>query len=106
MRRPKYLQWIRTLPCVICGDDVTTEAAHLRLAIRTLNKPNAGMGAKPDDWWTLPLCHGHHAQQHKDGEAVFWNRFLMDPGLMCLALWQVQFDTQAACDMIRIWNGE
>ncbi len=105
MKRPSYLAWIRTLPCVLCGDDVTTEAAHLRLAIRTLNKPITGMGIKPDDLWTLPLCHVHHETQHRVGEAVFWNSFIIDPGLMCLALWQVQFDRQKACDLIRIWNG-
>ncbi len=104
-KSPSYLEWIRTLPCVLCGDDVTTEAAHLRMAIPWLGKPITGMGIKPDDVWVLPLCHGHHARQHMDGETKFWGA-MRQPGVMCLALWRVKFDRQAACDMIRTWSGE
>lgn len=31
-----------------------------------------GMGVKSHDYWTLPLCHAHHAKQHQVGEYVFW----------------------------------
>ncbi len=104
-KRPSYLKWIRTLPCVVCGDDVTTEAAHLRMGVPWVLKPITGMGVKPDDVWTLPLCHGHHELQHKVGEKVFWRSWLQPrPEEMCLALWRVQFDRQQACDLISIWN--
>ncbi len=31
-RDPKYLAYIRTLPCCICGNNIQTEAAHIRTA--------------------------------------------------------------------------
>jgi hypothetical protein len=49
-------------------------AAHVRLG------SNAGIGQKPDDWRTVPLCDGVnadglyacHKRQHVIGEKSFW----------------------------------
>jgi len=59
------------------------EAAHVRLG------SNTGMGQKPDDWRTVPLCAGPysdikgqlgcHNRQHVLGEASFWRAAKMDP---------------------------
>jgi hypothetical protein len=41
----------------------------------------AGIGQKPDDWRTVPLCGGDsgfdgcHAYQHRCGEQSFWNHY-------------------------------
>lgn len=88
----QHLKEIRGLPCCVCGTRKEIEAAHIRMANRRLGKLEAGMGAKPDDSWSVPLCSGHHrlfpASQHNAGEAIFWNSHNVDPFLLALALWR------------------
>ena len=50
-RNPKYLAWIRTLPCVVCGSPRGIEAAH--------TGPH-GMEQKAPDTSAIPLCSTHH----------------------------------------------
>jgi hypothetical protein len=69
---PRFLAWIRTLPCLLCGDNTTVEAAHVRMSEPRLGKRQTGKGEKPDDRWVLPLCHAHHDMQHLKGEKIFW----------------------------------
>jgi len=92
MRRPrqhseKHLAFIRQLPCAICGDPTTTEAAHIRFAVEPLGKRPVGTGEKPDDIWAVPLCGAHHRMQHGTKEQNFWQAFNRDPILIALALW-------------------
>jgi len=76
IENPKYLKLIRQMPCVRCGCNPCGEAAHLRL--NGDGKENPGMGAKPDDAWTLPLCRSCHAHstQH-GGKAGFGKKLAM-----------------------------
>lgn len=93
MKRPKHLAFIRTLPCLCCGDNITVEAAHVRYADARVGKPITGMGTKPDDAFCLPLCNSHHRQQHEVGnERVFWAKYGIDPILISLALFRVSGD--------------
>lgn len=39
----------------------------------------AGMGQKPDDWRTVPLCRDCHATQHT-GEMTFWTAYCAKSG--------------------------
>lgn len=93
MKRPrqhseKHLKFIRSLPCIVCGDDTTTEAAHIRLACEEIGKRYVGKGEKPDDIWTLPLCGECHRAQHHIGELTFWfQNDIEDPIKLALALW-------------------
>ncbi len=64
MRSPKHLNFIRSLPCTLCG--AKAEAAHIRMGTK------GGTGFKPSDCHTVPLCHEHHAEQHRIGETRFW----------------------------------
>lgn len=52
-RCPKYLDWIRTLPCAVpaCGSVSNIEAAH--------TGPH-GLGQKAPDYQAIPLCANHH----------------------------------------------
>jgi len=70
---PPHLALVRRLPCLSCDADPAGEAAHLRLGAR------GGTGLKPDDRWTVPLCHRCHMEQHDAGELVFWLRLRLDP---------------------------
>lgn len=83
---PDYLTWVRSLPCLLCGDNTTVEAAHVRMAEPRLAKRQTGKGEKPDDRWALPLCHAHHAAQHSGGERRFWDMHDVNPLAACLVL--------------------
>lgn len=51
VRSPKYLAWIRTQPCLVCGSIRRVEAAH--------TGPH-GLGQKSPDTSAVPLCAAHH----------------------------------------------
>ena len=88
-KRPDYLALIRRCPCLFCDADPAGEVAHLRMA--GTNKPVTGVGIKPDDCWTLPLCHTCHMRQHKTSEALFWFEYFgQDPFRIALELYAEQ----------------
>lgn len=45
------------------------QAAHIRHGLA------GGMGLKPCDSLTVPLCPDCHNEQHRKGEVWFWDRF-------------------------------
>ena len=71
LKSPKHLKFIRGLPCLSCGRIPPSEAAHIRFGSGN-NK--GGMGMKPSDNRTVPLCDQCHTKQHQIGETVFWER--------------------------------
>jgi hemin uptake protein HemP len=50
-RNPRYLAWIRTQPCCVCGSRRGIEASH--------TGPH-GLGQKSPDSSAIPLCRRHH----------------------------------------------
>ena len=105
-RRPrqhneKHLEFIRACPCVMCLDNTSTEAAHLRMADERADKRMVGIGEKPDDCWTLPLCGACHRRQHEIDEKQFWDFGEKDPVFLCLALWRVSGDVEAGERIVR-----
>ena len=66
------LAWLRTQPCVICGDNTSSEAAHIRTGNLEVGKEHTGMAQKPDDKWTVSLCGKHHREQHAFGNELEW----------------------------------
>ena len=84
-RNERHLQFIRSLPCCICGDDTSTEAAHLRTNNLELGKDDFGWG-RPSDKWCLPLCGEHHREQHSMNEMMFWKKYQIDPFMLALNL--------------------
>lgn len=79
---PSHLDAVRALPCLKCGLEGFSEAAHLRLNCAALGK-RTGIGEKPDDRWTVPLCANCHRidpdSQHKIGEIAFWRAVGINP---------------------------
>ncbi len=65
-RDSRYLAWIRTLPCVVCGCTRGIEASH--------TGPH-GLGQKSSDFSAVPLCYRHHRtgkdSYHKLGPQKF-----------------------------------
>ena len=91
-----HLDFIRGLPCIICGDNTSTEAAHIRYSDSRAGKINPGVGAKPHDRFTLPLCGNHHRAQHATGEREYWAGLGLDPIFYALALYGASGDQETA----------
>lgn len=64
-RDRKYLEYLSTLPCAVCNAYSPSEAAHQRLL-------SGGMGSKPHDRHSLPLCPAHHRIEHTCGPVIAW----------------------------------
>lgn len=95
---PKHLALVRRCGCLGCDNDPARVAAHLRTTIA--GKPIAGIGAKPDDRWSLPLCATCHTDggkdaQHNIGEVTFWKRLGLDPHAICDLLVAASPDIEA-----------
>jgi hypothetical protein len=70
-RSEKYKAWIRTQPCVVCGRTGETIApAHMA---------TGGTSIKASDYYCLPLCYDHHAEEHR-GHKTFAEKHNIDIG--------------------------
>jgi hypothetical protein len=88
VKSPKHLEYIRSLCCCICGDNTSTEAAHIRTASLEHGKEHTGMAEKASDKWAVPLCGKHHREQHafEHGELAWWRCYGKDPFLIAMTL--------------------
>jgi hypothetical protein len=107
MRQPRersepHLQFIRGLPCCICGNNIETEAAHIRFSCLEAGKRSTGIGEKSNDKWTVPLCGNHHRMQHAWGEREFWKAAGRDPIKIAQELWAHSGNHEVG---LRITNG-
>lgn len=96
----RHLDFIRSLPCIITGENTTVEAAHIRFADLRVDKHNAGVGAKPHDMWTLPLSGEQHRLQHSMSERKFWRETGIDPIFYALALYAHSGDYEKGCRIV------
>lgn len=66
-RDEQYLAWIRTQPCCLWNPKCNqpAEPHHVR------EKGKGGMGTKPSDRRTVPLCRGAHDVYHEIGREEF-----------------------------------
>ncbi len=88
VRDEKHLDYVRSLPCCICGEDTTVEAAHIRTASLDHGKDWTGKQEKSDDKWAVPLCGRHHREQHTMNEMKFWAKYGKDPFMIAIGLKQ------------------
>lgn len=93
-RDEAHLDFIRGLRCCICQHP-GVDACHIRFSDASVAKFNAGVGAKPDDLWTVPMCRKHHDEQHSMNEREFYLRYGIDPLRLALALHRVSGDHDA-----------
>lgn len=73
VRDRKYLDSFNGDVCWGCGSIGTTVAAHVR------DGELAGMGSKPDDDLTVPLCASCHADQEANRGAEWWLENVLKP---------------------------
>jgi hypothetical protein len=92
VKSDKHLNFVRGLPCLVCHDNTSTEAAHVRHSCMEAGKRQSGKSEKPDDKWVLPLCGRHHRAQHAMNEKEFWLTVGIDPLKVCGSLWAVSGD--------------
>lgn len=71
-RNPKYLAWIRSRPCVVCGASRGIEASHTGLH---------GLGQKSPDSSAIPLCARHHRTGNDSYHKLGPRRFSQVHGL-------------------------
>jgi len=71
VRSRKHLMYVASKPCVICAG-IYVQSAHIRYS-------GAGMGMKPCDVFTVPLCIEHHREQHTKNEKMFWILYAINP---------------------------
>lgn len=103
MRDAKHLKFIRQLPCCVCLRMDTVQAAHIRKGLPAHEK--GGMGMKPHDKWTLPMCHFCHAKQHEVGEVSF--HFDMPLVIMLASkLYQFSGNKEKCCEEIILYRKE
>jgi hypothetical protein len=86
IEEPEHLAFIRELPCCVCGTNVCVDAAHVRMSDARVAKNNPGVGQKPHDRWTVPLCRTHHNEQHLGNELWFWKEKGIDVIFLAMAL--------------------
>lgn len=100
VKNDRHLDFIRSLPCVCCGNNIESEAAHLRMGELAIGKRYTGKSEKPSDCWTIPLCGKHHREQHSMGEAAFWERYDINPFVVCMALYASSGEFEAGEQII------
>ncbi len=92
-----YLAMVRQLPCLKCGSE-PSEAAHVRFASAAFGKAS-GLGRKPDDRHSVPLCSGCHRldrdAQHNRGEREFWDSIGINPLITAEKLYAARGDLVA-----------
>lgn len=105
----RHLSNIRQLSCVVCTannephNSIQTEAAHIRYADLRAGKEMSGLGQKPHDQWTVPLCGLHHRDQHDNNEREWWSTWQIDPVKLALALYLHSGDHAKCEEIIRAY---
>lgn len=82
IRSKAYLQYVASLPCVVCGCEPASEAHHVIDA-----GMGGGMGTKASDLFVFPLCRIHHTWLHDD-VAKFEYKFGSQWMHVCLTIHQ------------------
>lgn len=95
IRAPGFLAFVRRHQCCCVEVDPTgcegeIEAAHVRRGT------DGGVGMKPSDCYALPLCSGHHGEQHRTGEQTFEKKYRFAMKSVADRLWRRWITTTEA----------
>jgi hypothetical protein len=96
-----HLSFVRQLPCVLCMKP--SEACHVRFSDARYGT-HTGMGRKPNDAFTVPMCRDHHIQQHSGSEVAFWEDLGIDAHALALSLYMVSPDVGRGQNILRAWR--
>ncbi len=76
LTNPAYLAYVRKHPCCLCGRSEGIEAHHW-------SHHGGVMGAKVDDYRTVPLCQEHHRYWHDHGTLPGRSRDMSEAVFVC-----------------------
>ena len=87
IRSDAHLKFVRGFICSALAAGATdcsgkVEAAHTRVGT------DGGTSLKPSDCWAIPLCAGHHAEQHRIGERSFETKYKISMKDIAARLWK------------------
>jgi len=81
VRDRDHVRYVSRQSCLICGRR-PADVHHLRFA------QSPALGRKVSDEFTVPLCRGHHREDHRCGEeSAWWNKVGIDPTVSARVLW-------------------
>ena len=85
VKREPYLQWVRSLPCIVTGR-MGVEAAHISTGNMRYGHAGRGKSQKADDRWALSLSPEQHRIQHSMNEMTYWRAVGINPYVAALVL--------------------
>jgi len=68
-RHSKYLEFVRSQPCCVCGNMHRSHPHHTEVS---------GTGIKGNDLSCIPLCGSHHTEIHHIGVKTFEDKYKVD----------------------------
>lgn len=86
-----YLEFVRSLPCVVSGAR-EVQAAHLSYANPRYGHYGRGKGSKAPDRWALPLSEAEHRRQHSMNEESYWRSVGINPHVLALVIFGLWAD--------------
>lgn len=96
---PKHQKHVRKRCCAVPGCACRKiQFAHARVGVEY-----AGTSIKPPDWFGLPLCEEHHAEQHQIGERSFAAKYGLDMVAIALDLARHSTDMEMR-DEMKTWH--
>jgi hypothetical protein len=78
LRDRKYLDWLRTQPCIITGARKSSAWPLVSQSVDPLHVGTAGKGLKSPDDETLPVSHSLHMEGHQSGEMTMFRKHMSD----------------------------
>ncbi|MCO5159674.1 MAG: DUF968 domain-containing protein [Mesorhizobium sp.] len=97
---PKYLDFIRSLPCIVTGR-TPVEAAHVSYAAPRYGKLGRGKASKESDCWAVPLSPDEHRRSHSMNERAYWQSVGIDPCFVAVCLYASYPNHERAMLVIR-----
>lgn len=71
IRSSIHRRFLKTFVCAVFNNDGTCDERHAPDVAHVRTPNNAGMGRKPSDEWSVPLCRTHHRRAHQIGDKAF-----------------------------------
>lgn len=71
IRSAVHRRWLKTFVCAVFNNDGTCDERHAPDVAHVRTPSNGGMGRKPSDEWSVPLCRTHHRRAHQIGDKAF-----------------------------------
>lgn len=72
IKDPAYIEWIRSLPCVVTGSRSVSDPHHVS------EQGHGSMAGKTSDRRAIPLCHRLHVELHQTGRETFAKKYNLD----------------------------